>query len=564
MSAARSPRAPGFAFAGVSLVLFALVAVVALSAQVATPPAIAELAPQAAQELAEAAQDDPASEGVGSEPGGAGVPSPPPPTTPPPTAGPSAAPVPTERAEEVIEQQAVRKCIGDPPRQTEDPQSPPCVPYWKGDNGGATWRGVTGNEIKVAVGNPADSTTGQPLFSAANLKAYETFFNRRYEFYGRQLRLIPYTPARASATAVDMTNDAVKVDKEIGAFGAVMYSEQDGRQYVYFDALAQRKIVGVMTGLLGLSRADEEHMRARAPYQWDYTPSADRMFRGYGEFLCKQLVGRPPAYGGSYSFPATKRRFGILVDTAYKDTPPFDISPLTRALKACGEEPVVLEWDQATPPTTLLAKLKEEEVTSVMYTGQAGVLALRIMTDATAQNYFPEWLVWNLGYQDSDGAARFYPSEHADHILGLQVYNKQLAPEDMPYVWAAREVDPSALSSPTDSLDSYARLYASLLVLASGVQLAGPELTPQNMQRGLFEAQFPNPGAGGPPYYQGRVGFPGVHTMQQDMAMVWLSQTEPSPVTRRAPSFCYVQEGRRYGIGQWPTQQMPFRQPPCR
>lgn len=563
MSARRAPRAPGFAFAGVSVVVFALVAVVALSAQVATPPAVAELAPQAAEELAKAAEDDPTSMGVGAEPGGGlGDPSPEP--SPSLTRGASPEPTPVESPEEEIEQQAVRRCIGDPPRQTEDPQSPPCVPFFKGDNGGATWRGVTGTEIKVAVGNPADSTTGRPLFSAENLKAYETFFNRRYEFYGRQLRLIPFTPARAAATAVDMTNDAVKVDKEIGAFGAVMYSEQDGRQYVYFDALAQRKIVGVMTGLLGQSRADEAHMRARAPYQWDYTPSTDRMFRGYGEFLCNQLAGRPPAYGGPYSFPTPKRRFGILVDTAFKDTPPFDIEPMTRVLEACGETPVVLEWDQATPPTALLTKLRDEEVTSVMYTGQAGVLALRIMNDATAQRYQPEWLVWNLGYQDSDGSAHLYPAEHADHVLGLQVYNKQLRPEDMPYVWAAREVNPAALSSPTDSLDSYQRLYASLLVLASGVQLAGPELTPQNMQRGLFEASFPNPGAGGPPYYQGRVGFPGVHTMQQDMTMVWLSQSEASPTSRRAPSYCYVQQGRRYGLGRWPREEIPFRRPPCR
>src|SRR5687767_6262187 len=42
----------------------------------------------------------------------------------------------------------VRRCVGDPPRQVEDPQSPSCAPYWQGDNGGATSIGVTRDEIR--------------------------------------------------------------------------------------------------------------------------------------------------------------------------------------------------------------------------------------------------------------------------------------------------------------------------------------------------------------------------------------------------------------------------------
>ena len=45
----------------------------------------------------------------------------------------------------------VKRCVGDPPRQTEDPQSPPCVAYWTGDNGGATWKGVTHTTVTVVT-----------------------------------------------------------------------------------------------------------------------------------------------------------------------------------------------------------------------------------------------------------------------------------------------------------------------------------------------------------------------------------------------------------------------------
>src|SRR5437763_10172141 len=39
--------------------------------------------------------------------------------------------------------------FGDPPRQTESPYSALCVPPFKGDNGGATAKNVTGSQIKV-------------------------------------------------------------------------------------------------------------------------------------------------------------------------------------------------------------------------------------------------------------------------------------------------------------------------------------------------------------------------------------------------------------------------------
>src|SRR5439155_17384244 len=73
----------------------------------------------------------------------------------------------------------VRRCVGDPPRQIEDPQSPPCVPYWQGDNGGATSKGVTADEIRIAVPKMTDTDA-----------QFAAFFNSRFEFYGRKLHLL--------------------------------------------------------------------------------------------------------------------------------------------------------------------------------------------------------------------------------------------------------------------------------------------------------------------------------------------------------------------------------------
>src|SRR5439155_27088732 len=44
---------------------------------------------------------------------------------------------------------STKRCVGRPPRQTEDPMSPPCVAYFNGDNFGATYSGVTASEIRM-------------------------------------------------------------------------------------------------------------------------------------------------------------------------------------------------------------------------------------------------------------------------------------------------------------------------------------------------------------------------------------------------------------------------------
>ena len=79
-------------------------------------------------------------------------------------------------------QDQVKRCVGPPPlRQIEDPQSPPCIAYCKGDNGGATAKGVTRDSIYIAVPTPENSQ--------AQYTALVNFFNNRFQFYGRKLVL---------------------------------------------------------------------------------------------------------------------------------------------------------------------------------------------------------------------------------------------------------------------------------------------------------------------------------------------------------------------------------------
>jgi hypothetical protein len=142
--------------------------------------------------------------------------------------------------------------------------------------------------------------------------------------------------------------------------------------------------------------------------------------------------------------------------------------------------------------------------------------------------------------------------------------NKLLPRQDMPWFWALREADPNADPGATTYYSADSR-YEQLLLLASGIQLAGPHLTPQTFAAGLQRARFPNPGAQGPPYYQARVGFDGGrHTMSADATMFWFDPSRPGTIDPSSPgAICYVDHGRRYGLGQWAKSDPVFFSGPC-
>ncbi len=130
---------PGLANAAVTFIIVLVVAQIALLSRSDAPPTIAEFAPQAQNPIKQPPGQLSSDFGTGNGSGGGGTPG---------TASPSPSPgSPSSQ----IDRQAVLKCVGDPPRQIEDPQSPPCIAYWTGNNGGATSPGISGDTITIAA-----------------------------------------------------------------------------------------------------------------------------------------------------------------------------------------------------------------------------------------------------------------------------------------------------------------------------------------------------------------------------------------------------------------------------
>jgi len=550
----RSTRVPALVQGAAVAVVLAVIAAVSMTARQPPPPSVAEYAPQAVSQIQQAPPEQTNDLGRGS--GGAT-------TTTAPSGldgvnggGPGAT---TSTTRETIEKPRVRRCVGDPARQIEDPQSPPCVPYFdpKADNGGETSFGVTRDQINI-------SWTPDFLETDIFLNDLKDFFNSRFEFYGRKINLLRDSPYTGDADPSLMRADAEDAHA-LGAFAALNYTARAGAEYVFYDALAEKKIISIAHRVQ--AQATDAHFRQRAPYQWSVVPTVDSMLRNYGQFICGSLAGRPTQWAGTNA-SAPKRVFGVIVQEAADGSRP-DTKPLADELRRCGTSIARTVNHRVTNQTgrtgaAVMSSIAEADVTSVICLCDGKELKEILMPAASAQVYQPEWLVGSYLDADLDNSLSGAPPDQATRAFGLSFRNKLLPKQDMPFYWALKEARPTSDPQGGAYYSVYSR-YMSLLLLSSGIQMAGPHLTPSSFAAGLLRTRWANPGAGAPPYFQAAAGFDnGRRTLLDDASMIWHDPRRRSTVDPDTTgAVCYIRRGQRHHLGTWPQAPQPFFTEPC-
>jgi hypothetical protein len=188
------------------------------------------------------------------------------------------------------------------------------------------------------------------------------------------------------------------------------------------------------------------------------------------------------------------------------------------------------------------------------------------MASAQRLGYRPEWVVpgwnnYNTAFLLND------PPAETQGAFGVGSWNKQptLALEPWYQAFLAAGGDAAAAN-----ITSARTFYQELMLLTSGIQLAGPRLTPQSFAAGLRSPSFPNPGAGRAPSYQGTVGFDdGDGVMVDDYSAFWLDsrttgqQVTGSPALNQSKAMCDVDLGLRWSTDAWPRRD-GFYAGPCR
>jgi len=538
----------------IAAVLVAALAGVALVVNPPAPPGISEFAPKATKPIskAPAGQGSSGGQGPGACAGTASC---------PPSGGPSASPgsagVPTPKRSGVA---GTRQCYTWPDgsvTQTFDPQSPPCIAIWDsaGGNGGRTATGVTGAEIRVVVPSIGGTIT-------AVQRATVDFFNTSFMLYDRRIRLVPldvsevYAGPQGEPTPSGMRAAARKVIalKPFATVADVVDSA------VFVDEVTSARVMAVTSSV---NETTSELQARRAPYLWGYQQGLDVVQRNLASLACSALVGRKARHGG-VDVSDMIRRFAVVLD----DDDTFDTSPLTDGLAGCGSPAKVVRINPTVPgdPATTQAflQLKTDDYTSLITyaTGWSTIQA----PFATNAGYTPEWVLVGFGEQEAEGT--FDDQQHQlANAFGLGTWNKRVNWADEPWFRAA-----SAMGHQPTSLEASPSFYHSLLVLASGIQMAGPRLRPQSFAAGLQSTTFANPGAGAAPAWQAGVGFGEGFSMVRDIALVWWNQTardyagspNGKPGGAQGGGWCYLGNGRRFTEGTWPKSdpEMP-KSGPC-
>lgn len=433
-----------------------------------------------------------------------------------------------------------------------DGYSPPCFAF-EGDNGGATSTGVTEDEITVTfrvtpepniiatfaglAGIDYDESNQDLADTTAGLVDY---FNQNFEMYGRQLRFEQVEGTGSMVNEIygggqaEANNDALKVATEVEAFADVSALTQP-----YADALSRQHVVN-----FGAPYLSREWFVARRPYAWSLLTDCSVIAETGTEYALQRLLERPARWAGG-DLRDQPRRVGLIAP----DNPEYQqcVSAANEVIEEAGSEiDLVLDYNLnlanlQPQATNLLARLQREGITTVQCTCDP-VMLLFLTRAAEAQNYQPEWNVLGAGFSDLDLVGQAYnmslSGDQWTRAFGLSYFADQLPRSESPAYQAYKSVRSDEPSQLVDLL--FYQLYS----LVIGIQMAGPELTPENFETGMF-AYPEGTGVAGAWDWS-----PEHYSPQVDAREVWFDPERESGFNGEPGS--YAGSEQRYRQGEWP------------
>lgn len=389
----------------------------------------------------------------------------------------------------------VAGCHG--PQVSGDPYSPPCVTF-SGSNGGATSPGVTGTTINVTYRIPPDAEDAAQAvqqiaskYNAANfndtpaqiertLQDLATYFNKHFQFYGRKIALKSFKGSgqilqeilgagQAAANA-----DALTAARTDHAFADVSAISQP-----YAQALTNRHVVNI-----GAPYMSNQWFTNNAPYSWSFEPNCSDLAAEGGNVAIRQIIHQPVTWAGSGVKNGQSRRIALIVpdNPVYQQCAKVAADELKRAGHPFTDQlSYTLDLSQlSSEANSMEQRLVSDNITSVGFAGDP-ITLVYLTGDMHNAGYEPEFLNMGVGFTDLDIVGQLFQQEVWAHAAGIT--NNGTEP---PYgsslgYFAVKSVDPGF--APSHVVD---QLYEDLYVLALGIQLAGPDLTPQNFERGMF------------------------------------------------------------------------------
>jgi hypothetical protein len=439
------------------------------------------------------------------------------------------------------------------------------VPRFGGENGGATYAGVTADTINLVEYYPQGNAAVDSALRAQGLyvsieqqrawgEAVEEFINSHYELYGRQvaIEVVQGTCSTIPPDTACLRNEMRRIVAEQKPF---MFQWLTPLTSAPFDELSALGVVN-----FGGQMFTDAFSEARRPFHWDVHMSGTRIAQHVGQWWCKQLAGQPAAYsasplasGAPGNTNGRKRVLGII-----GTNDPENIvmrEEIDRILQTCGDR-VAHTYDASNDLSSAAAQ-KSASVASMRQDPEATTVlclcnpvgAQFVFNEMQNQQYYPEIIYAGTVYTDLDDSGQSFmessacPSQTSctfARAFGLSSSEPRepVGKDRAQRVWSATGRTGAPPFAGAELTWDYWQLMASLL------QGAGPELNPANVEQGAFAAGFRGGGTSGHVLRGFRAGS---HTWNQDMAISYWDRARPSGFNGAAGTFVPV--GPRIEVG---------------
>ena len=403
-------------------------------------------------------------------------------------------------------------------RQTEDALSPTCVPYYVGQNGGATYQGVSAREVRVVLyyddvtsintsqgsSTPPSNTIidvdapprprEHPVISVT--RSWQRYFYQRYAAYNRKVHLFVQFGSQDSAGQRNpgtLSSDATQAYQRVRPFAVLNFSS-GGLSGYYNEYMWQHGVL-----VFGAPAGHNNQFFSRHPgLHWGYNPTLEYSAAQYADGVCS-IVNRRVADGmGSGTVgPAQNgnpRTYGLLY-ARDPDWPGVTAqAQLSKRLMRdrCGIEPAIeltyarngrsVDNDprQQAYADDIARQFLSAGVTTVLW--PAGH-ETKISQAMAKERYYPEIVAGDDDLQASRVTGRYQDQTAWAQAWVITSQTYQPPPEERICTQAFRTVDQTAPAS--DVYWFACESYVDLRQLHTAIQTAGPRLTPQNLDRGM-------------------------------------------------------------------------------
>ena len=291
---------------------------------------------------------------------------------------------------------------------------------------------------------------------------------------------------------------------------------------------------------------------------WNNLQTPEQFLLNLGDFLLGQLLDKPAKFAGDPALKKKKRVFGVV--HFEQDPPVFGATETIveeHGAKQGYESAVNLTYQLVIAQLgekarTIVSRLKEAKVTSVVFLGDP-IMPIYLTKAATAQNYFPEWIITGTVLTDTTTFGRLYDPKQWAHAFGISSLAARL-PQDQSDAWQLYEwfygKEPGAPKT-------IAVNYPSIQNLMLGITMAGPNLTPETFRDGLFAYPPTGGGVTRPQLSFGDHGiFPNPDYLGvDDMQLIWWDAKAKGLDEQGvdgAGMMRYAQGGKRYLPGEMP------------